>query len=298
MIVPPLFYIAFNNGHAGFSGWGIPMATDIAFAVGVLALLGSRVPASLRLFLLTLAVVDDIGAVVVIAVFYTAHLNLVPLLLVAAILGCILVLQRLSRLTLPLFAILGIAMWLAMHASGVHASIAGAILGLSAPIIAKNKMPAGKTIAEQLERSLIPVSTFFVIPLFALANAGVAVSLGAFKQHDALLTGLGIVCGLVIGKAIGIVGASWLMVRFNLASLPHGLGWRHITGVGLLGGIGFTVSLFIAELGLDSPTYLTAAKISICAASILSAGIGSLWLLYHSGKRRSAKDLERVPNNL
>lgn len=289
MVVPALIYIGLNSGHAGFSGWGIPMATDIAFAVGILALIGDRVPASLKLFLLTLAVVDDIGAVIVIAIFYTAHLSTVPLLLAATILVCILALQKLRRLNLPLFAVLGILLWVAVHASGVHASIAGAMLGLAAPIVARTKTSVNKAIAERLERALIPISTFLVIPLFALANAGVVLSLGAFKENDALLVGVGVICGLVIGKVVGILGASWLMVRFNFASLPAGVRWPHIAGVGILGGIGFTLSLFIAELGLDSPTLLAAAKISIFIASILSAIFG-LALLYASAIKTKQAD--------
>lgn len=289
MVVPALIYIGLNSGHAGFSGWGIPMATDIAFAVGILALIGDRVPASLKLFLLTLAVVDDIGAVIVIAIFYTAHLSTVPLLLAATILVCILALQKLRRLNLPLFAVLGILLWVAVHASGVHASIAGAMLGLAAPIVARTKTSVNKAIAERLERALIPISTFLVIPLFALANAGVVLSLEAFKENDALLVGVGVICGLVIGKVVGILGASWLMVRFNFASLPAGVRWPHIAGVGILGGIGFTLSLFIAELGLDSPTLLAAAKISIFIASILSAIFG-LALLYASAIKTKQAD--------
>jgi NhaA family Na+:H+ antiporter len=286
MIVPAVIYISLNSGHAGFSGWGIPMATDIAFAVGILALIGDRVPASLKLFLLTLAVVDDIGAAIIIAIFYTAHLHITPLLLASAVLVCILGLHRLRILNLPLFVMLGVLLWLAVHASGVHASIAGALLGLAAPIVARTRNSAKQAIAERLERALIPVSTFIVIPLFALANAGVVFSSGAFKQHDALLIGAGIIGGLVTGKVVGILGASWLMVRLNFASLPDGLRWRHIAGVGLLGGIGFTVSLFIAELGLESAMFLAAAKISILIASALSAVFGLVWLL---GAGRTAK---------
>jgi NhaA family Na+:H+ antiporter len=280
MIVPALIYMSINSGHAGFSGWGIPMATDIAFAVGILALIGDRVPSSLKLFLLTLAVVDDIGAVVIIAIFYTAQLSIIPLLLAAAILTSILALHRLRALNLPLFAVLGLSLWLAVHTSGVHASIVGALLGLIAPIASHAKTSAKRAIAERLERALIPVSTFIVIPLFALANAGVVFSLSVFKQYDALLIGVGVVCGLTIGKVVGILGASWLMVRLNFTSLPDDLRWRHITGVGLLGGVGFTVSLFIAGLGLDSPTFLVTAKISIFVASALSAVFGLVWLLY------------------
>ncbi len=279
MLVPAAIYMAINNGHAGFSGWGVPMATDIAIAIGILALLGDRIPSSLRLFLLTLAVVDDIGAIIVIAVFYSQAVNFAALGVAAGILVCIGVLQWLRLLRFSVFVLLGVALWLAMHASGVHAAIAGALLGLSAPIVSRRKDRTA--IAGRLERLLIPVSAFVVVPLFVLANAGVAFGGQVFREHDALLVGLGIVTGLVVGKTIGIIGATWLLVRLTPAKLPKDITWRLLIGMGLIAGIGFTLSIFIAELAFTSAILTQAAKISIFVASLLSAGFG-LFYLWHS----------------
>lgn len=284
MIVPALIYIAINNGHAGFSGWGIPMTTDIAIAVGVLALLGNRIPPALRLFLLTLAVVDDIGAIVVIAVFYSQAVNLAALAVAAGILLCIGLLQWLRLLRFSVFVLLGLALWLAVHASGVHAAIAGALLGLSAPIVSRRKDK--RAIAGRLERALIPVSAFVVVPLFALANAGVVFGKDVFSGQDATLTGIGVITGLVVGKVIGIVGATWLLVKLTSANLPKEVSWRLLAGVGMLAGIGFTMSIFITEIAFNSGTLTHTAKISTFVASFLSAGIGLAWLWAATRKRK------------
>lgn len=276
MAVPAIIYMAINNGQQGFSGWGIPMTTDIAIAVGVLALLGNRIPSALRLFLLTLAVVDDIGAILIIAVFYSQAVNLTALAVAAGILLCIGILQWLRLLNFGIFVMLGIALWFAFHASGVHAAIAGALLGLSAPIVSRRKDK--RAIAGRLERALIPVSAFVVVPLFALANAGVAFSVNAFDERAAILAGIGIVAGLVIGKVLGIVGATWLLVKLTSARLPKEVSWRLLSGAGLLAGIGFTLSIFIAEIAFTSESLTQAAKISIFVASLLSAGLGLAWL--------------------
>lgn len=276
MAIPALIYMTINNGHTGFSGWGVPMTTDIAIAIGILALLGDRIPGALRLFLLTLAVVDDIGAIIIIAVFYSQAVNFTALAVAGGILVCIGVLQWLRLLRFSVFVLLGAALWLAMHASGIHAAIAGALLGLSAPIVSRRRDK--RAIAGHLERTLIPVSAFVVVPLFALANAGVTFSAGAFKEQDALYVGLGVVAGLVLGKAIGIVGATWLLVRLTSARLPKEINWRMLTGMGLLAGIGFTLSIFIAELAFTSATLTQAAKISIFAASFLAASLGLFFL--------------------
>lgn len=276
MLVPAVLYMTINSGHTGFSGWGIPMATDIAIAVGILALLGDRIPSTLRLLLLTLAVVDDIGAILVIAIFYSQAVNFAALGIAAAILVSIGALQWLRLLRFSVFVLLGVGLWLALHDSGVHAAIAGALLGLSAPIVSRRKDRGA--IAGRLERALIPVSAFVVVPLFALANAGVTFGNHAFQEQDALLVGLGVVAGLVVGKTAGIVGATWLLVRLTKAKLPTGLTWRLLTGMGLIAGIGFTLSIFIAELAFTSDLLTQAAKISIFIASFISAGLGLFWL--------------------
>jgi Na+:H+ antiporter, NhaA family len=277
MAVPIGLYMLFNTGHDGFIGWGTPMTTDTAFAIGVLALVGRRVPTRLKLFLLTVMVVDDVGAILVIATFYTEQLHVVPLLWAAGILATILVLHWIRMLRLTAFALLGVLLWFAIEESGVHASIAGVVLGLAAPIVSRRD--AKGAVAERLEKTLIPVSTFIVIPLFALANAGVVFGMNAFADHEAVLVGAGVAVGLVVGKLVGIVGASWLMVKLRLATLPQGVRWPHIIGAGFLGGIGFTLSIFISELAFDDQTaFAAAAKMSIFAASLISAVIGFVWL--------------------
>ena len=279
MAVPIGLYMLINAGHDGFSGWGMPMTTDTAFAIGVLALVGRRVPATLKLFLLTVMVVDDVGAILVIALFYTEHVHLVPLLWAAGILAVILVLHWIRMLRLTAFALLGVLLWYAIEESGVHSSIAGVVLGLAAPIVSRRDRKGA--IAERLEQSLIPVSTFVVIPLFALANAGVVFGTNAFADHDAVRVGIGVAVGLVVGKLIGVFGAVWLMVRLKVTRLPAGVGWTQMTGAALIGGIGFTLSIFIAELAFDDHTaFVTAAKICIFGASALSALLGFLVLCY------------------
>lgn len=288
MLAPALIYLSINAGQAGVNGWGVPMATDIAIAVGVLALLGDRVPASLKLFLLTLAVVDDIGAILVIAIFYSQTVDVGSLAVAAGLLVSIGILQWLRLLRLGLFVVLGIGLWLALHASGVHAAIAGALLGLSAPIVSRRK--DRRAIAGRLERALIPVSAFVAVPLFALANAGVTFGLDQFRAPGAAQVGLGVIAGLVIGKMLGILGAVFLLVKLTAARLPKELQWRHITGMGLLAGVGFTLSIFIAELAfIGSEDLKDVAKMSIFAASFIGAASGLLVLSKSKGRR------DRVP---
>lgn len=276
--VPIVIYSYFNTGFEGSHGWGIPMTTDTAFAIGLLALLGRRVPTSLKIFLLTVMVVDDVAAIVAIAAFYTHTVSWLPLSIAGGIYVVILVLHWLRFLHMRSFVILGIILWVCFYLSGVHASIAGVILGLVAPITARhyaNKL----SIAERLERSLIPFSTLVIIPLFAFANAGVVLDWYVFSEPSALNTGLGIFFGLVIGKMVGIVTAVWLATKLRLARLPKNTTMHHIIGVAILAGVGFTLSIFIAELAFGTPsTLLNAAKISIFSASVVSAVAGLLYL--------------------
>lgn len=278
MLIPALFYAAINVGHSGFAGWGIPMTTDTAFAIGALALLGRRIPVSLRLFLLAAVVVDDIGAITVISLFYSNDVSFTWLAVSVGILGFVALLQWLRLLRFSIFVTLGIFLWLAIHASGVDAAIAGALLGLSAPIVSRRKDK--RAIAGHLERLLIPVSTFVVMPLFALANAGVQFGGGAFNTQDATLVGAGVIAGLVIGKTLGIFGAAWLVVRTRLSSLPDGIKLPHIFGASMLGGIGFTLSIFIASLAFEGTALFDAAKISIFIASVISACLGLVYLRF------------------
>jgi NhaA family Na+:H+ antiporter len=280
MVIPALIYMSLNAGQDSFKGWAIPMATDIAFAIGILALLGKRIPSSIRLFLLTLAIVDDIGAVIVIAMFYGTGIN-PTMLLLAALMGVLMLLLRKSKfLTMPVFVIAAIALWLVIDASGVQPSIAGAIVGLLAPITAISLRT--ESIAERLERFTIPLSTLLIVPLFAFANTGIILSLSSFQNDSALPIAGGIILGLVVGKILGIVGASWLVVKLRYADLPLEANWNHIVGVGFLAGIGFTVAIFVTELAFTPDEYVTIAKISIFAASIISGLIGLVFLLRHN----------------
>ena len=320
MVIPALCYFAFNQEGPGAIGWGIPMATDIAFAIGALSLLGARVPKTLVTFLIALAIVDDLGAVAVIAVFYTESIDMLALFYA---LLCTFLLVGFNlvgiRSALP-YAVLGALLWSAMLASGIHATIAGIILAFTIPIrpkfepssfIAKvEKITLGmkKSVADnadivhndrlralvsslgdgvaqvqapaqRAEHSLhLPVA-YIVIPIFALANAGIPVDFSSFGQYFSHPISLGVLSGLVIGKPLGIVGFTWVTVRLGWATLPDGLNMKHILGVGLLGGIGFTMSIFVADLGFaGSPEDLLMAKTGILLASAI-AGLGGYFLL-------------------
>ena len=233
MVVPALCYFAINAGHPGSRGWGIPMATDIAFALGVVALLGPRIPAGLRLFLLTLAIVDDIGAIVVIAVFYTDNLNLTALSIALLLVGAIVALRHLQVAVVAIYVILGAGLWLATYQSGVHATIAGVVLGLLVPArtVAPAPTPPGRSVAERTEHVLRPWTGFVIVPLFALANAGVIIRASAFDAPGASRVTVGVVVGLVAGKAIGITAATWLAVRLRVGRLPPGASWAGVAGV-------------------------------------------------------------------
>ena len=304
MAVPALLFLLVTNGGAGAKGWGIPMATDIAFAIGVVALLGPRVPASLKLFLLTLAIVDDIGAIVVIAIFYAGDVQpaflATALLLVAVMLG----LRRAGIVWLAPYVVLGTGVWLATQASGIHATIAGVALGLLAPAraltpgrvarqwagdLTDEPSPAelaamtrlartAVSPAERLEHLLHPWTTFAVVPLFALANAGVSVKADSFAASGAVAVAAGVMVGLVLGKAVGITAAAWLAARSGLGRLPEGATWPMVAGIATVAGIGFTVSLFVSELAFPPGALRDAAKIGVLGASLLAALAGAVAL--------------------
>lgn len=306
MVVPAvLFVLVTGPGHEGAHGWGIPMATDIAFAVGVLGLLGSRVPAGARLFLLTLAIADDIGAIAVIAVFYTADLSLGWLAGALAGLAAMALLRRSRVWTLWLYAALGVAIWYMLLRSGVHATLAGVAIGLLTPTVplfeprvardearralADDELDAEEIgrlhfllansvpPAERIQAALHPISAYLVLPVFALANAGVP--LGGFGDLVASPIALGVIAGLVIGKPLGILAFTWLAVRFGVGRLPEGTGWPVVLGVGMVAGIGFTVSLFVAGLAYpDHEALADAAKVGILLASTTAAVLGLGWL--------------------
>jgi Na+:H+ antiporter, NhaA family len=277
MIVPALIYAALNPGPEVIRGWGIPIATDIAFAVGILMLLGDRVPVSLKVFLLTLAIADDIGAIIVIALFYAEIIHYGYLLASVLLLLGLWVFRRYFVGQAAILMILGITLWLTTHFSGIHASIVGVALGLLAPMSGSAKEA---TVAEKFERTFLPISTFIALPVFAFANAGLVLSAGIFDNSSSGSVMWGIILGLVVGKMVGITGAAWLLVRSGKAKLPSDTNWQHIIGVGFIAGIGFTVSLFITELAFGSNEHLIeTAKISIFIASALSALLGSIVLL-------------------
>jgi NhaA family Na+:H+ antiporter len=306
MVVPALIYAAINIGGDGSAGWGIPMATDIAFALGVLALLGERVPASLKILLLALAIVDDIGAIAVIAVFYSDDIHAGWALTALTGLALIAVLTKVRVWYIPVYTALGFAVWFATLESGIHATIAGVALGLLCP--AKSLLPAGDaaaiagelsddqqvtvaeirtvsfrlresvSVAERLQDLLHPWTSYVVIPVFALANAGVELSSGAIGDATTSPVTVGVVAGLLIGKFVGITGAVFLATRAGVAALPAGVTMRQIGGMAMLAGIGFTVSLFISGLAFDIAALDAEAKIGILAASTLAAVAGSLLL--------------------
>jgi NhaA family Na+:H+ antiporter len=269
MVVPALIYVLLNLGGAGLDGWAIPMATDIAFSVGVLAILGARVPSSLKLFLLTLAIVDDIGAILVIALFYSSGVEPLWLLGGIAVVGLVSVMSRLGVDRPLAYVIPGALLWVCLYEAGIEPTLAGVVLGLLTPALPRR----GRPVLERLESGLHPVSSFVIVPVFALANAGVVLNGDAIDHALASRVTVGIVVGLVVGKFVGISGATLLALRLRIGRLPDDLGLAHIFGVATLGGIGFTVSLFITDLAFRGQV-IDDAKIGVLAASALAAVIG------------------------
>ena len=314
MAVPALFYFAVNAGDVRADGWGIPMATDIAFALGVLALLGSRAPLALKVFLTAVAIVDDLGAVLVIALFYTAEVNVTALVVSLALVGVLVLVNRLGIQRPVVYGLIGVAVWVAMLLSGVHATVAGVLVALTIP--ATRKMDEAEFAAraetllarfregiagsptdptpdqlaavhslqtasehvetplQRLEHDLHGLVAFVIMPVFALANAGVALGadVGALVG-DAVA--LGVALGLIVGKPVGVMLLAFLSVKLGLAALPDGVTWRHVFGVSLLTGIGFTMSIFIATLAFGEGPLLDSAKVGILAASVISGLLGA-----------------------
>ena len=319
MVFPALIFTAFNLGTPGQSGWGIPMATDIAFALGILALLGKQVPVSLKVFLTALAIADDLGAVLVIAFFYTSEISFTSLGVGIGLLGVLLLANYLGVRSTLFYGLIGIGgVWLAFLASGVHATIAGVLAAMAIPARTKideikflesleswvqrfkavppndytllepqqyeavekiNRLTlAAATPLQRLEHNLHPWVAFVVMPLFAFANSGIELSGSLFNNHFFEGVTFGIIGGLVVGKFIGVVGMTWLMHRLRVAELPADMGWGHLCGVGMLAGIGFTMSLFITNLAYLDETLVMQAKIGIFVASIISGVVGYFWL--------------------
>ncbi len=335
MAAPALAYVLLNAGGVGADGWGIPMATDIAFALGVLALLGDRVPLALKVFLTALAIVDDLGAVLVIALFYTAEVSTAALWWAAGFLAALVALNRLGVQKTVVYIVLGVGLWLAFLKSGVHATVAGVLLALTIPArrrldapaflaraeaylrafaedvvpgeaeptlgqqnavyALENACEAAETPLARLEHGLHKPVAFFIIPVFALANAGVAVTGGLAALAGSPVT-LGIVLGLVVGKPIGITLLAWLAVKAGVATLPPGATWRQVVGISALCGIGFTMSIFIATLAFPGEAaLLDSAKLGILAGSLVSGVTG--WALLSRGAAAGRDDTSRVAAN-
>ncbi|MFZ1661558.1 MAG: Na+/H+ antiporter NhaA [Paracoccaceae bacterium] len=278
MIAPALVFLAFNFTVAGTrGGWAIPAATDIAFAVGVLALLGKRVPPALKIFLLTLAILDDLGAIIIIALFYTSELHLNYLIMALVPLAAMMWLNWRGTHRIAPFVLLGAILWVLVLKSGVHATIAGVVTAFFVPL----RDRFGKSQLHSVEHGLQPYVMFLIVPIFAFANAGVVLTGLSFADLFAPLP-LGIAAGLFIGKQIGVFGATWLTVKSGLARLPDGVTWQHIYGLACLAGIGFTMSLFIGGLSFADPALMNAVRLGVLSGSALSAVLGYA-ILYRSG---------------
>lgn len=282
MAVPAAIYVALNAAHPeNLAGWAIPTATDIAFALGVLALLGSRVPLGIKVFLTALAIIDDLGAIIIIAAFYTTDLSAEALAVAGFALAGLLVLNRLGVTHKAAYILLGVMLWVSVLKSGVHATLAGVALALTIPL--RTVDDEGRSPLRHLEHMLHPWVAFGVVPLFAFANAGVSfagMTVGALFHP----VSLGIAAGLFVGKQVGVLGATWLAVRMGFGSLPEGASWVHVYGAALLAGIGFTMSLFIAALAF--PAEMAAAtRIGVLTGSLISAFAGYFLLRYAPARR-------------
>jgi NhaA family Na+:H+ antiporter len=284
MVVPALIYMAFNHNSINKNGWGIPMATDIAFAIAILSVLGKRIPLSLKVFLKALAIVDDLGAIVVIALFYSAGLNTHYLFLAAITFGLQIAFNFLGLKKLVFYLVPGVLLWYFIHSSGIHATVAGVLTAFAIPTHPDDKQSPLLKLEHWLET---PVN-FIIIPLFALANTNIHFEWHVIVQGVTSPLGLGIIAGLVLGKPIGITLCSWLAVKLKLSALPTNTNWLQLIGAGMLGGIGFTMSIFITLLSLNNTLLHAEGKLSILIASVIAAlgGYGVLRLRgRHSPKR-------------
>jgi NhaA family Na+:H+ antiporter len=314
-LVPALIYLVANLGGAGNRGWGIPMATDIAFALGVLALVGNKVPFALKIMLTAIAIIDDLIAVLVIALFYSGSISFGALLVAFGFLGVLLLMNILGLRVIPLYVLVGVLVWLAFLESGIHATVAGVLVALTIP--ARNRIAQATFLArtralldrfeesskrepysilqdeeqqsavisleeeceavqaplQKMEHALHNWVSFAIMPIFALANAGVALTLDSL-EGTTLPVAAGIIAGLLIGKPVGLFGATWIAVRTGLVTLPSGVNWRHVLGLACLGGVGFTMSLFIATLAFEGSELLETAKIGILVASLAAGTLG------------------------
>lgn len=279
MVVPALVFAWFNWGLPSLGGWAIPAATDIAFALGLLALVGSRAPASLKVFLLTLAILDDMGAIIIIALFYTANLQVEYLLWALLPLGAMIALNLRGTHRQAATLLLGIALWVMVLWSGVHATLAGVVTAFCIPL----KDRWGKSPLHALEHAVSPWSTYVIIPIFAFANAGVVLAGMSFVDLLQPLP-LGIALGLLLGKQIGVFGITFAMVKLGIARLPHGANWLHIYGIACLAGVGFTMSLFIGGLSFADPEMMNQVRMGVLSGSIVSGVLGYTALMIASSR--------------
>jgi len=286
VLLPGLIFISLNAGGEGADGWAIPMATDIAFAVAVLALLGKRIPSGVRLLLLSIAIIDDVIAILIIAVFYSKDISMVWLAVSVLSILAVVALQRLDVSRIFPYVVVGIVVWIAVLSSGVHATIAGVILGLMTPA----HPVKGRHVIEDLEHRLHPYTSLLIVPLFALANAGIVISGPILEDAVASMIFWGVAAGLVFGKVLGIGAGVTVAQKLGWGKLPDGVLSSHVWGVAALGGIGFTVSLFIAELSFEAEQLLEYSKIGIFTGSIVSALVGVFLLMRRS---RSGRGDER-----
>jgi NhaA family Na+:H+ antiporter len=279
MLVPALLHYGFNAGLPSQPAVGIPMATDIAFALGVLALLGARIPASLKVFVVAFAVIDDLGAIIMIALFYTDTVALHYLAGSLAVWILLLSLNRFWRIdSIPVYVAGGVLMWALMLKSGVHATVAGVMLAFAIPFWKRSD--AEYSSSHYLENRLHKPVAFLVLPIFALANTGIVIGAGWLENLSGP-NGMGVISGLVIGKPVGVVLLSAIAVMLGVCSLPDDLRWRHLVGAGMLGGIGFTMSIFITNLALaDQPDLINASKMAVFVASLMAGALGFLWLRF------------------
>jgi NhaA family Na+:H+ antiporter len=286
MIVPALIFIAFNRGEDfSMNGWAIPTATDIAFALGILSLLGTRIPISLKIFLMALAIIDDLGAIVIIALFYTSELSSTSITIAAIALMILFIMNRMNVAIKSAYMVVGIILWVSVLKSGVHATLAGVALAFMIPLSSKDKEGNSFSMAKEMEYDLHNWVVYMILPLFAFVNAGVDLK-GISIEEMAGPVPLGIMLGLFIGKQVGVFGFSWLAIKMGLASLPKGSNWTLLYGVSVLTGIGFTMSLFIDTLAYnDTQIYHYADKLAILLGSFLSAIVGYIILRMNTARQ-------------
>ncbi len=278
MLAPALIFTVFNPYQPQNSGWGIPMATDIAIAVGILALLGRRIPKSLRVFLLSLAIIDDIGSILIISLFYSKPTNMLTLVL-AIILSFGLLIVRKQKWWLPAFAIIGFGIWYCLVVAGLSGTMAGVVIALLMPLSKRRANAQRLQTSEIVEDALIPMTSFIIVPLFVFANAGLRLASISLSSHAGMSVFIGVMLGLLIGKPVGIVIASWASNILKIAEKPANTTWSQICGIGFLAGIGFTISLLIGDLAYGASSGLhSSAVLGIFSASVLAAVIGLLIL--------------------